>query len=71
MNKTKVVIKLGKGLADSHVFINDIEVPALGVEIKLDNDTKFTTAKIELPIEDITLEGEYLTIDKRREDSVE
>jgi hypothetical protein len=64
--KTKVRIKLGKGLADSHVYINGVEVPALSVEVRLDNDTKFTTAKIELPVEDMEIEGEYITIDKRK-----
>lgn len=66
--KTKIKIVLGQTAFDSHVYINDVEVPAMSVEIKVDANAKdpLTKVKLELFTENVYLEGEYIKKRKKK-----
>lgn len=49
MKNPKIVIELNKTFSLSHVYINDVEIPALSVEVeKIDGGNPLVKAKIEV-----------------------
>ncbi|MFN8502351.1 hypothetical protein [Kouleothrix sp.] len=65
MKKTKVKVVVGQKPWDSHVYINDAEVPVLAVDVRIRPD-ELTTARIELIADEVILQGEFLERSKKR-----